>query len=311
MGQMLDRPVSDKADCVVSLLTDHLLRIIAKHEGPIALTACRAALENGLQSDGVAGQRHSQQVLRMLGLTMQFRNLAQMVADADQGDPLDGLQDSLASFPKDDVDEVLQQVSVELVLTAHPTESTRRSIQRIVSGLADCLAEVASPARDDRIDALIEMLWLTSPARHEGLRIEDEITNGVAVLMHSIVPALTSVTRVLDACQPSSGGRMTFGTWIGGDRDGHPHVCADTLYRAASAQSNAIRAYYLSALAAFEEVLSVDDRLVNLPMDLQELAAEPHETPLHYRKRCDPPSRPYPKSSGMRATPLPMPSYAI
>lgn len=279
---MLDRPLSQLAERTVEMLTDRLLWAIARHEGSLVATECRAALESGLPASTKPGQRHSRQVLRMLGLIMQFRNLVQMVAERDRGEALDTLRNRLAAISTDVLESVLQQISVDLVLTAHPTESTRRSIQRIATEVADCLTESSGPAQADRIDALIELMWLTSPARYMSLRIEDEINNGVAVLMHSIVPALTSVARVFNSVQSGSAERFAFATWIGGDRDGHPDVSAQTLQQAARVQSETIRTHYQSELARFEEALCIDDRLVDIPGNLRALAAECSAPPVHY-----------------------------
>jgi phosphoenolpyruvate carboxylase len=103
------------------------------------------------------------------------------------------------------------------------------------------------------------------------------------------VPALTSVSNLIEDYCPDVAGQFYFSTWIGGDRDGHPDVTADTLRMAAQLQTDALRAYYLSELKELETTLSVDDRLVEIPEVLRELAREHPQPSVHYRQesmRC-------------------------
>lgn len=264
------------------LLRYHLLNVISRHESPEVAESCRAALRNASRSGGPIDAKYSRQVLRMLGLLMQFQNFVQMADGGNNSDALRILDTRLAAIKPRDLAPVLSGISVDLVLTAHPTELMRQSIQRIATDLVASLSLPQGPTKDARIDALVELLWLTSPARHEGMRVEDEITNGVAVLMNSIVPALTSVSSVIEAYCPDAAGRIAFATWIGGDRDGHPYVSADTLRLVSGRQTDALRGHYLAELRSLETTLSVDDRLVGIPDALRSMAAEHPDQPVHY-----------------------------
>ncbi|MEO0436701.1 MAG: phosphoenolpyruvate carboxylase [Pseudomonadota bacterium] len=138
--------------------------------------------------------------------------------------------------------DAVSNLQVELVLTAHPTEITRRSLIHKHEAVADCLAKLENPALTDfdrretqrRLREWISQLWHTQEFRQERPTPVDEARWGLAVVENSLWKALPDFLRRLDgALQHVTGKRLPldaapiqFSSWMGGDRDGNPFVTA-------------------------------------------------------------------------------------
>jgi len=136
---------------------------------------------------------------------------------------------------------------VELVLTAHPTEATRRTILMKHDRVARLLARLDRPdlldmERDSAHRALhgeVMALWLTEGVRRERPTPEKEAQGGLAVVERVLWDAVPRFLRELDACLREATGEglpvdaapVRFASWMGGDRDGNPRVTADVTRR--------------------------------------------------------------------------------
>lgn len=138
-------------------------------------------------------------------------------------------------------------LEIELVLTAHPTEITRRSLMQKFRRIAGALA------RDDRGDLTylereevretlrreIHSIWETDEVRHERPTPEDEARYGFVVVEQTLWDAVPRFLRRIDRVLlekigrrlPSDCAPLRFGSWMGGDRDGNPNVTADVTAR--------------------------------------------------------------------------------
>ncbi len=135
------------------------------------------------------------------------------------------------------------RLAVRPVFTAHPTEAARRSILAKLRSIADELdgeavraafygPDLADSARTEaRLAELIDMLWQTDEIRLTRPDPRDEARNAVYYLSELAADAAPQVLTHLDetlrglGVQPAPADRpLTFGTWIGGDRDGNPYV---------------------------------------------------------------------------------------
>ena len=128
------------------------------------------------------------------------------------------------------------------MLTAHPTEATRRSVldhQWDVAALLDRLDDprIGHARRRGLLDELREVLtvwWQTDELRRIRPRVEDEVRRNLfffeAVLFDAVPVVLGEIEHSLGVrlVQPV----LSYGSWTGGDMDGHPEVGADTLARA-------------------------------------------------------------------------------
>ncbi len=134
------------------------------------------------------------------------------------------------------------ELDIELVLTAHPTEVSRRTLIQKYDAISAQLAEqdhsdLSSAEREaiaSRLQRLIAEAWHTEEIRRVRPTPVDEAKWGFAVIENSLWYALPRVMRKADqALQRETGQRLPleaapirFASWMGGDRDGNPNVTA-------------------------------------------------------------------------------------
>jgi phosphoenolpyruvate carboxylase len=167
------------------------------------------------------------------------------------------------------------------VLTAHPTEVMRKSMldhrNRIAALMtqrdAGLLETGAGEVIEEAIAAQIAFLWQTRALRHERLYVADEVDIALAYLRDiflPVVPALYARWERALGKRPASFLRL--GSWIGGDRDGNPHVTADSLRLALGRASQALLSDYLEQLNAIGAELSLSSELAGVSAPLALLA---------------------------------------
>lgn len=148
------------------------------------------------------------------------------------------------NVPEEKVLEAVQKLLIELVLTAHPTEVTRRSlghkhveINRCLSRLEhDDLTEAETTKLKRRLMQLIALAWHTNEIRTQRPTPVDEAKAGMAVIENSLWKAVPEFCRVFNFHLEKNFGvqlpvdlaPVRFSSWMGGDRDGNPFVTAQT-----------------------------------------------------------------------------------
>jgi len=139
-----------------------------------------------------------------------------------------------------EITSLVTRLHVEPVLTAHPTEATRRTVlaahQRIARRLRMLDDPWLTPPRRQRLlDGLhadITILWQTDPVRTTRPKVVDEIRTGLWFFETSLWEAVPDVVRTLRGNVPGVPAPLSFGTWIGGDMDGNPSAGAETVREA-------------------------------------------------------------------------------
>lgn len=142
-----------------------------------------------------------------------------------------------------DVATLLQRAQVRLVMTAHPTEARRRTIlekqARIFRTLRDMDERDLLPREIDRVRvrlaATVAELWSSSEVRAVRMKVSDEIQASLIHFRTSLYHVVPEIYRDLEeALADIFPGEeipvppfLTFGTWVGGDRDGNPFVTPD------------------------------------------------------------------------------------
>ena len=187
----------------------------------------------------------------------QFLNLANIAEqyqlirrrDSDQPEPFEArvLPELLARLKAaghsdDALARQLGKLSIELVLTAHPTEVARRTLIQKYDAIAAQLAAQdhrdLTPAEREqvrqRLQRLIAEAWHTEEIRRTRPTPVDEAKWGFAVIEHSLWQAIPSHMRKADQALhaatglhlPLEAAPIRFASWMGGDRDGNPNVTA-------------------------------------------------------------------------------------
>ncbi|MGI5212126.1 phosphoenolpyruvate carboxylase [Plantactinospora sp. CA-290183] len=143
--------------------------------------------------------------------------------------------------PPEEIASAARRLAVRPVFTAHPTEAARRSILSKLRAVADELdAEAAAAilygASDEgpanrRLAELLDLLWQTDELRLDRPDPTDEARNAIYYLRDlyaeaapQVLDDLADTLRTLGVETAPTARPLTFGTWIGGDRDGNPFV---------------------------------------------------------------------------------------
>ncbi|MCZ8530819.1 phosphoenolpyruvate carboxylase [Alteromonas sp. PRIM-21] len=145
-----------------------------------------------------------------------------------------------AELTADKVQDAVAKLNIDLVLTAHPTEVTRRTLIHKHKELADCLQAVHQASLSDverkkietRIADLIAQAWHTEEIRSVRPTPVDEARWGFSVIENSLWEAVPDFMRELDGrlnedydvSLPLDSSPVQFSSWMGGDRDGNPFV---------------------------------------------------------------------------------------
>jgi phosphoenolpyruvate carboxylase len=192
-------------------------------------------------------------VLRSFAIYFQLANIAEQhhrvrrrrAYEAEGRTPPESLADALERIGERELGA--HGVSVELVLTAHPTEATRRTVLRLHRRVAALLRELDDPelppsgaARIRRqLAEEVTILWQTDEVRSQRPRVADEIRHGLWFFEESLWETAPQLLAELRELVPGAPAPLRFGTWIGGDLDGNPHTGAETV-EAALEQARAL-----------------------------------------------------------------------
>src|SRR6476646_9100927 len=230
----------------VRMLGTILGTVLVEQEGPWLLELveqirrdARSARRDGavVAVDPELGAREQALVLRAFGLYFQLANLAEQHhrlrrrrEDAHDGRVSRESLEGAFQFLGDDLDERAHGTEIRLVLTAHPTEATRRTVLlghiRISAQLRLLDDPRISPGEqleaEERIAEEVTLLWQTDEVRHDRLRISDEIRHGLWFFEHSLMSAATDLLKEWRERVPGSPPPLVFGSWGVGDMDGNP-----------------------------------------------------------------------------------------
>jgi phosphoenolpyruvate carboxylase len=195
--------------------------------------------------------------------------------------------DELAAVPADELAERLANVSLEIVLTAHPTEATRRTflvahirIAALLAGFDD--PELTAPERAELEAALSEeitILWQTDEVRDRP-RVVDEIRHGLWFFEESLLDAGERLLAAYRSRVPGARPPFSFGSWIGGDLDGNPSVGADTIALALERAREIAVQRYRTEVRELAAMIASSRSLVEISAELEEsIARDERELP--------------------------------
>src|SRR3954453_5241386 len=208
-----------------------------------------------------------------------------------------------AGTDPDDVAGVLGELAMRPVFTAHPTEVARRSTIDKLRRVAALLEEPDSPRRTRRLEEAVELLWLTDEIRIEPPGPTDEARNVVYSLEGLSAGALPDVLEELrdrlatiGVDLPTDVRPLRFGSWVGGDRDGNPHVTPATTREVLTLQAVHGTRLLRTLGERLRRELSVSDHVSSVSDELTEriglvLPSLPEVAPRYRRLNAEDPYR--------------------
>ncbi|ESQ74327.1 phosphoenolpyruvate carboxylase [Asticcacaulis sp. AC402] len=198
----------------------------------------------------------------------------------------------------EEVETVLSELLASPVFTAHPTEMRRASVverEYEISQLLQAYQKVTNPSEraqlEDDLYRAVSLLWNTRLNRPERITVQDEINNLVGAVKRSVLPALVTLYNEWGRDIPHDGklpNIIKLGSWIGGDRDGHPHVDEVTLNYAFKTQAAVMFDFYVQQLDQLARELTVSDEVTPASDFVNDLARKSMNTDIH---RIDEPYR--------------------
>lgn len=208
----------------------------------------------------------------------------------------------------DEMQAICDKLHLELVLTAHPTESKRRTMLNKLSRLAKMLRRQHAPAehrfsaQDDLdIDYEINSLWLTDRNRTKRPEVTDEIRTGLWYFDQSLWETLPRLQRDLTAAlakhfpgvtPPKRW--LTFGSWIGGDRDGNPNVTTAVTAKALSMHRKVGLSRFTQSAHKLSRQVSVSTRRDRVSPEFTELLEKNQHLSPHFQRLSESyPHQPY------------------
>ncbi|ENH97871.1 phosphoenolpyruvate carboxylase [Gracilibacillus halophilus YIM-C55.5] len=190
------------------------------------------------------------------------------------------------------ITELLESLSLELIITAHPTEATRRTILQIHKRIANLLTawdyaftRYEKKIIKETIANEITILWQTQEIRQKKPSVMKEVSNGLYYFDRVLFDVLPRIHDDLEDLLyenykqrwniPSF---LRFGSWIGGDRDGNPFVTADTTYETLKRHRSLVLKKYKESLGELKDRLSHSVDKVEVSDELLQSIEEDRQT---------------------------------
>ena len=169
----------------------------------------------------------------------------------------------------------ISELNIRPVFTAHPTEAARRSILSKLGEIASLLDSPVSVTQEERLAETVDLLWQTDELRLDRPEPLDEAMNALYYLddlaTNTVPEVLNDFARELKRLGidlPVTARPLTFGTWIGGDRDGNPNITPEITEDAVVLQvGHAIRTT-IGAMNRLRQMLSVSTRIAGATPEL-------------------------------------------
>ena len=282
----------------VRRLADLLGQTLVRQEGPELLElveAVRKSVREGSGEEVLANitDAESVQLARAFSTYFNLANVAEQIhrarvlshSRATGGSWLvravDRIEEALSQqtpghqLTKEEITHWVSEMSVRPVFTAHPTEAARRSILKKLGAIADLLDQPENASQQDRLAENIDLLWQTDELRlgqpeplDEALNalyyLDDLFTQTVPEVLNDFAKELSRIGVVV----PVTARPLSFGNWIGGDRDGNPNITADVTTKAMVLQVGHSIRVTIAAMNELRQMLSVSTNIVGATPEL-------------------------------------------
>lgn len=190
-----------------------------------------------------------------------------------------------AGLSAEAVQAALDGLRVELVFTAHPSEAKRRSIRAKLRRMRQAVEELdradllprQRQRLQQRLHAELSILWQTDFLRPQRPTVLEEVERGLSIMprLWEVVPEVYQALRgSLRSAYPGYEFRipafLRFGSWMGGDRDGNPHVTAEVTAQTLTWLREAAVGYHLACAKQMYDFLSISVREIDTEHSLQQ-----------------------------------------
>ncbi len=285
----------------VRKLADLLGQTLARQEGEELLSlveAVRLSVREGKQDEVLSKLTDSQTVSLVRAFSNYF-NLANVAEQVDRTkvlaeqretigswisrtiDRILKVQEATKDFDKKELQEWLDNFSVRPVFTAHPTEAARRSVLSKMTTIAQLLEQPDSPTKNERLAETIDLLWQTDELRLGRPEPLDEAVNSIYYLdellqetVPEVLASFANEVRRLGVELSPDAKPLSFGTWIGGDRDGNPNITADVTKSAILLQNSHFTRAINKHLDELRQSLSISTKLIGVTKELEASLAQ-------------------------------------
>ena len=318
LGRLLGTVIREQAGEQAYLAEEELRHLAIRHrslndeqgEGCLDCPEERELQEQAVQIVGRMGTAEAYQIVKAFSTYFELTNLAETnhrkrrhraARLGNEPHKRGSLRGTLQRMQKEgitaeDALRFLQQVQVVPVFTAHPTDVARRVVhfkrRRIARELEVLdrlpLTDTAALQGQSAMLAEITALWQTDEVRRRKPTVLDEIKMGLDHYPDSLITPIHKLYEDMAAAfsevygialQPTTLPRVvSFGSWIGGDRDGNPYVTGKSTHEALQKARETILSHYVASLEELRRLLTPS--LCRIPVtDLLETAVKKyHDT---------------------------------
>jgi phosphoenolpyruvate carboxylase len=325
-GHVSDNQRALRAD--IRELGDLLGRTLVRQEGPelfrLVEDVRQLIRSNRQATAGLLAELDSDSATKLVRAFLMYFHLANVAEQVHRSRELAALRAAkggwlsqavdriaAAEVPGDELADELSRLAVRPVFTAHPTEAARRTVLSKIADVAELLDHRALAGDDPaaqrrvsrRLEELIDLLWQTDELRIARPDVVDEARNAVYYFdelhRHAVPDVLETLCEQFGRLgfePPLAARPLTFGTWIGGDRDGNPNVGPEATDQVLELQhEHGIR----GALALIDELrndLSTSIRISQVTPELRaslerDLTELPEVEPRYLRLNAEEPYR--------------------
>ncbi len=281
-----------------NILFDLLIEVVRRHQPEL-----EAVLKGGANVSGFTPEQMAR-VLQAQGIWFQLLSLADQNANMRRRrhieqtrgrDALRGTFDNVlaeaseAGIPPNEIQDLLRSLRIRPVITAHPTESKRVTVlekyRKIYLLLRD-LEATRWTAREQKrmlndIRDQIELVWMTGELHLEKPTVEHEVLRGLHFFDETLFENAPEMIELLDGALKQNYPNehfeippfFQFGSWIGGDRDGNPHVTTKVTGWALRHNALTSLRHYRERIVSLAREMSITERALPVPERFRETLA--------------------------------------
>ena len=293
LGRLLGEVIAEEAGEDVYVTVETLRRAAVAHRRDDADRGSIDALIASLDTST------AEQVTRAFTIFFQLTNLAEQratirdlaVRDDGTAPVPDSVAAAVAAVGADRLAGMLGDTRIHPVWTAHPTEARRRAVVDALRRIDDQLARADAAVRGAAEDASIRrhlleeiaILWRTAQIRTSRPTPVDEVRKLMAVFDATVFRIVPHFYREVDtalhgeaagAVDPGVPSFVTFGSWVGGDRDGNPRVTSTVTAETAALMSDRVLRGLENACRRIARTLSATDDVTPATAELHERLEE-------------------------------------